>query len=312
MTPIPSNPPTERVSNRKKELPAKESDISPGLKAEWSIWTRWGKILPPITDTTSEGAQCDPPDWKPGQRVIAAFRNFADQETLHLARLLDESDELLTPLTDPFRLSFRKHRWLDLERNREESYSDWLAWLLTEMDSTTAVLRLFGLERTEFGEQVQGEATHVTREEHIRTDGGNKRLDIVIRFGEVGTLLIEVKVRAIEDAGGRDSLPIYLEWLKKQKASRSRYYAILLVPGPVGLIGEEWDVQTWDQVSLRLRTQASGLGEPAHGTSLLSALLLCFAGAVEQNVLGLAGPEMALVAPQTALYLKRFLEEKRQ
>jgi len=40
---------------------------------------------------------------------------------------------------------------------------------------------------------------------------------------------------------------------------------------------------------------------------LLSAMLLCFSGAVEQNVLGYATGE-AISAPETALYLEQFLK----
>jgi len=53
------------------------------------------------------------------------------------------------------------------------------------------------------------------------------------------------------------------------------------------------------------------LQDSASGDLLLAALMLCFAGAVEKNVLGFTGTGAALSAPKTALYLKRFLGENR-
>jgi hypothetical protein len=117
---------------------------------------------------------------------VAAFQSFAESEMLHLRQLLDQSDQRLTPLSDPLRLSIRKHRWLDLRRECEESYTDWLAWLLQAMGSAEAVLKVFGLDGTAFGAQVCSAPPRVDREEIVSAcSGENKRLDLVIRFGEM-------------------------------------------------------------------------------------------------------------------------------
>jgi hypothetical protein len=248
------------------------------------------------------------PDWRPVRRVAESFRSFAEAEKGHLIQLLSQSDKLLEPLREPLRLPFHNHRWLDLQREREETYSDWLAWLLSQMPSTGQVLKIFGLGGTEFGLLVSDSKPVIAREEEINSrDGEKKRLDIVIRFGDLGILLVEVKVRPIEQAGGAENLPIYLHWLKMQPAMAR--YAVILVPESIDAPCDGWDVRTWEEVSLALRAQALSLSDSESGDLLVPSLLLCFAGAVEQNVLGLTGSESTLAVPLTSSYVERFLKE---
>lgn len=286
------------------------SPVPPAVSGALRRWARWGISLRVAANMQSETADTAPPDLTPVRRVVAAFRSIAKSESLHLQQLLDQSDLCLAPLSDPLRLSLQEHRWLDLRREREESYTDWLAWLLQEAGSAEAVLKVFGLESTEFGSRVRSAPPQVDREETIAAGGGKKkRLDLVVRFGETGILLVEVKVRPIEEAGGSDNLEVYLEWLKSQEAAVK--HAILLVPDSLESPCGGWDVRTWGEVGLGLRAQAMVLRKAAPPNLLVASSLLCFAGAVEQNVLGLAGAKVLSAAPQTALYLERFLGENR-
>jgi len=279
----------------------------------WRQWARWGGILPSLADLQSTRADTVAPEWAPVARFATAFRDLVTYEKRNLDDLLRQSDERLGAFSDPLRLSFEKHRWLDLRGEREESYSDWLAWLLEELDSTEALLKIFGLEKTKFGDQVRGARPQLDREKGIRDLGGEiKRLDLLIRFGELGILLVEVKVQAIEKAGGSDNLEVYRDWLKREAGlGATPHCAILPVPDSIEPPREGWEVRTWDEVTLQLREQALGLQDSASGDLLLAALMLCFAGAVEKNVLGFTGTGAALSAPKTALYLKRFLGENR-
>jgi hypothetical protein len=100
---------------------------------------------------------------------------------------------------------------------REENYSDWLCWLLAHLDSTEQILNVFALEGTDLGATVRTRrAVSVVREECIQVlNGGKKRLDLVVRFDGGSILLVEVKIRDLDQAGGRDSLPLYLKWLEE-------------------------------------------------------------------------------------------------
>lgn len=300
----------------------------------WQQWARWGSLLPPVPELVPEEqtatapspdstlnpelilekevANSTPPDLTAVRRVVDAFQCLVQFESQHLQQLLLESGQYLAPLSDPLRSSARKNRWLDLQREREESYTDWLASLLQEMGSAKSMLSVFGLDGTEFGAKVGSAPPRVSREEPIHTDDGEiKRLDLVIRFGKIGILLVEVKVRRIEEAGGSDNLPVYLSWLKSWEPTAN--HAILLVPLAESIESpcDGWDVRGWDELCLRLRAQAIALRKAAPNNLNLASLLLSFAGAVEQNVLGLTGAEVASAAPETARYLERFLEENR-
>jgi hypothetical protein len=273
----------------------------------WLSYARWGEAL--VRQAADQSAEVDrDADYKAVEQIVKAFRALVKAEGVHLAGLLKASDFKLAPFSDPFRLPISGLRWLDLQREREESYSDWLAWLLAGMDSAEQVLKLFGLEDTKFGSLASKEKPTIDREVGYRASGGElKRLDIVIRFADAGILLVEVKIREISVAGGAENLPDYLSWLEKHQPDPRRRCAILLIPNPIEP-PSGWEVRSWDGVSLKLRLQATVCDASIPGSRLFAAMLLCFAGAVEQNVLGLNGREATISAPQTALYLERFLQ----
>jgi hypothetical protein len=147
------------------------------------------------------------------------------------------------------------HRWLDLQREREESYSDWLAWLLEQMNSAEAVLQILGVKNKRFGRLVRNTTYYVSRDEVCLTPKGEpKRLDLVIRFGgDVGTLLVEVKIRDLDRAGGRENLADYGRWLKERQGDPNRRLAVLLVPTQPEPQCSGWDVRLWEDASLNLR-----------------------------------------------------------
>jgi hypothetical protein len=143
---------------------------------------------------------------------------------------------------------------------------------------------------------------------------------LIIRFGDgeaVGTLHVEVKRTSYEDAGNLDNLPIYAKWLDDQPGCKAK---ILLVVDATDDVARDqrvtgWNVLTWEYVSLQLRRYAAELcGQPQAGDLLKAALWLCFAGAIEQNLLGLEEPRgpYSPMAPHTAKYLEEFLDATRR
>jgi hypothetical protein len=293
------------VQNRSKSR-EREADLYCRFRESWQLYARWGAMLRRQADNQTAAVDHDR-RYAAIERIVKAFEELGGTEKIHLAELLETSDRLLAPLADPFRLPFSGNRWLDPRREREESYSDWLAWLLGRMDSAEQVLRVFGIDNTEFGLPLCKRKPTISREESFRTPGGEpKRLDVVIRFGDAGILLVEVKIRDIDAAGGAENLPAYLGWLEKHQPDAKRRYAILLVPNPMER-PPGWDVRTWDEVSLKLRLRAAVCDSSTSVSNLFAAMLLCFAGAVEQNILGLDVNGATIKAPQTALFLEHFL-----
>ncbi len=114
----------------------------------------------------------EPPDWDPVSHIVRSFEQLFLHERERLDRLLHRCDERFHPLADPLRLTLTDHRWFNPRWEREESYSDWLCWLIAQFDSSEQILRLFGLSDTEFGRIAHGRRrTSLTREESIQCGG---------------------------------------------------------------------------------------------------------------------------------------------
>jgi hypothetical protein len=69
---------------------------------------------------------------EPWLRLVAALDRDAARAARRLDGLLTASGELFPGLGDPLRrdLNVSDHRWL--RDDREESYSDWLAWIIRQ------------------------------------------------------------------------------------------------------------------------------------------------------------------------------------
>ena len=57
---------------------------------------------------------------------------------------LRTSNQVLSPLEDPLWTDCGLHRWL--HGSREETYSDWLAWILQGFENAAQVFEVFDLE----------------------------------------------------------------------------------------------------------------------------------------------------------------------
>jgi|HubBroStandDraft_4_1064222.scaffolds.fasta_scaffold1138245_1 hypothetical protein len=78
--------------------------------------------------------------WGPVESMLEAATKEAKKVQSRLRDLLERSDQLLDPLRDPLHVDAGLNRW---QRNdHEEAYSDWLAWILEQLD-TREVLKSF-------------------------------------------------------------------------------------------------------------------------------------------------------------------------
>src|SRR5689334_2146074 len=69
--------------------------------------------------------------WSAADRLRESAGKLDEYAKKHFKEALAKSDYHLTPLRDPLALNLGEHRWLS--EDREESYSDWLAWILQGM-----------------------------------------------------------------------------------------------------------------------------------------------------------------------------------
>jgi hypothetical protein len=201
------------------------------------------------------------------------------------------SDAELSPLGEPLKLHLGAHRWLSVDR--EESYSDWLAWILQGMSGAAEILPLFALD-DEVTTELLGPVESIHREEWSE----HGRTDIEVRFGERGLLLIEVKVQNTGDE--------LLEQLKRYALRVAREHVerrllVLLGRGAPAWSIEPFTFTDWQTLCQRLRRYANRVKK----TDLLrAAAILIFCGAVEQNLFGLSERPDRFCAMPTVDYLR--------
>src|SRR2546422_6127771 len=123
-------------------------------------------------------------DWTPAQRLIAAARERLLLESGRLRELLKRSNELLLPLADPLLTDFGTHR--QLAKAREEAYSDWLMWIVEQLETPGYVFRLFGINDPAALALCQHTRPTVEREVPVPQGHDNQsgRLDLVVRYAE--------------------------------------------------------------------------------------------------------------------------------
>lgn len=102
------------------------------------------------------------PSWAAAERLIRSAESLDRYALDHLQEALGRSDEQLTPLRDPLRLNWGEHRWLSSDR--EESYSDWLAWVLQGFAGAAEVLPLLGINDQAIIDELQAVKHDVGRE----------------------------------------------------------------------------------------------------------------------------------------------------
>jgi len=71
-----------------------------------------------------------PPSLVPLRRVLRWYQELLVAEGAWREQLFEESGKKLEPFEDPLLVDPGAHRWLS--DSHEESYSDWLAWVLEQ------------------------------------------------------------------------------------------------------------------------------------------------------------------------------------
>lgn len=230
--------------------------------------------------------------WEAATRMVVAAEHDSKRAVSELRALLSESSSnVFARLGDPLdpRLNFGVHRWL--KNSREEVYSDWFAWVIQQQRRVEEVLSLFELSR----EELSGEAVVVERE--VVTPHG--RLDLLIRFGNRETLVVEVKTGSEPDL---EQLDRYSRWLREQSAPLG--VVLLAYEEPAESLPEGVRFCPWQRVAEHLRGWARRSLSESRGIEAAMTLALC--GAIERNILGF-GTE-GLEALPTANYLEAWMK----
>jgi hypothetical protein len=215
-------------------------------------------------------------------RLIEISRRRVTLENERLVNLLDESTRILQPLSDPLVEDFGAHRWLQAER--EEAYSDWLAWIFSRLGTAERILAVLGEDRSP-GQWGQLEAS-VVREYHVEAGHIDRtgRVDIHLEFQNAAVIWIEVKLTSAEDADMKKNAGYRLSQEARHEADKRRF-SIAITGSQQDYDGFEF--RSWRTICVGLRRAALDL---RHDEAVnTAAMTLAFVGAVEQNVLGFPG-----------------------
>ena len=247
-----------------------------------------------------------PSDWQPAMDLLASAKAVDEKDRTLLKDLLNQSNRSFSPLADPLNVDFDTHRWLAAER--EEAYSDWLAWLLEQIGDARQLLTLFDINDERIVQSCASEKFGVRREVVIK-DG--RRLDVVINLGNDPFLLIECKTKWFDEDAVRDQLDDYGKWANDHQTLARRFFLAVETDGFV--CPDKFEFLPWRQIALRVRALVREWIHSCqeHGTSdrslILSAMALAFSGAVEQNLLALSAKPQVFMARTTAEYLRESL-----
>ncbi|MBI3665506.1 MAG: hypothetical protein HY236_04655 [Acidobacteria bacterium] len=251
-------------------------------------------------------------DWGTAQLLIEAARGLLLVESERLEDLLRRSDECLAPLSDPLDTDFGLHRWL--ESAREESYSDWLEWIVRQVERPDLVFRLFGIRPPDDVSEWLGLAPEMLQREvpvAMGEEGRAGRLDLIVRYRDRASIVIEVKLTRTDVAA-----------TKKQKGYKSSVEAevgpglkpsfVLLALDSEEPFVEGFEVRRWRDFCLALRRMIPGLRR--RKGVVPACMALAFAGAVEQNVLELPSQPLKKIKAgrlidlaESISYLEEFL-----
>ena len=243
-----------------------------GARQHGAILRRWASV-------SQSGRRSTP-------EVFAALKHLIDiagrRVTLDHSRLssvLDRCQRALNPLSEPFVDDYGTHRWL--RGDREEAYSDWLAWILERLGTGNRILAVLGAPRTEasWGNlEARVVREYIVEAGHVDQAG---RVDIQLTFEDQAVIWIEVKVTSADvadmekNAGYSSSQAIRCEPHKARFAIATR-----------GLLGvyDGFEFRSWLTICTGLRSAAIEFRD--EGAVSAAAMTLAFVGAVEQNLLG--------------------------
>src|ERR1700676_2738518 len=163
------------------------------------------------------GTECAPgrpsrPVWSAVAVLIEAAQPRFVEESSALCDLLERSSDQLG-FTDPLLCDLGLHRWL--ARDREESYSDWLAWVLEQLGDADAVLRVLGVPNPELQSLCSAGAYRVGREAFVMEGAPDRegRIDLLLHFGEPELALVGIEVKTGDKSYDKQKAHPGFEWV---------------------------------------------------------------------------------------------------
>lgn len=227
------------------------------------------------------------PSWDATKPLVEAVRYKLVGEARRLSEVLEQSRRRLHPLTDPFDLDLGLHRRLSGER--EEAYSDWLQWVIEQLQGPSEVMMLLGIDPPPDIGLWQFGHPEISREFWVPQGhaGSTGRLDILIRYGSKAVIAIELKRVGAEES---DTVKHegYNTWLNEQ--TQPYRYAIFIATTAAAKEYINFRFVSWSLICARLRRIAAAYCQS--NRVMVAALMLAFVAAIEQNLLSFSAAQV--------------------
>jgi hypothetical protein len=225
--------------------------------------------------------------WNEAAKMIQAAEADSGRLEARLRSLLKTSNDAFSriSLCEPLFADAGLNRWLSAYR--EEAYSDWLEWILRQLQlngTATDILSVLGIDDCEIIKGCEFREFEIKREFCI----GAGRLDLLLCIKDFLTIVVEIK-KYSADTSATAKQKGYYDWLQRQQTRHLR--ALLLVPDGAEVEYENFSRLLWADVCIRLRRLLPALLQGI-GT-VKTSMFIAFIGAVETNLLNLAAPESA-------------------
>lgn len=247
-----------------------------GMTQAVGVLARWGRLCSDLQSSQS-GA-----DWQPAQLMVDAMQAWGEVQKGNYRDVLDKSAACLAPFGEPLQEDFGAHGWL--KKDREESYTAWLRWIVEKLRHPDLVFRLFGI--IDDPVPLQALSENFRRPEcEVCILENTRRLDLVIRYEDAVLIVVEVKVTGADSADTAKQED-YFDWMNREPEPFRR--AILVANDATEEEYKKFRFVSWAHVCVELRRIA-----PRYFSSrpIVAAMILAFVSAVERNLLGLSLPD---------------------
>jgi hypothetical protein len=233
-------------------------------------WAEWGKAY--------AAPRPSRPDWSAVDALIEAAQPRLLEDSKTLRELLERSRDQLK-FTDPLLCDLGLHRCL--AKDREESYSDWLAWVLEQLGDAEAVLRVLGVRKQEYQSLCSG-SYEIEREAFVKEGAPDceGRIDLLIHFGDPEQALIGVEVKTWDESYEKQQG--YLNSLGTRCPHTKCVLVAIPDVSPDSCFG--FALRRWQHVSIALRREIAAYVE-RHDRDIISAMMCGFVAAIELNLL---------------------------
>ncbi len=251
-----------------------------------------------------------PADWSAADALVRAAQPQLLENAKRLRTLLERCTAQFG-LSDPLLCDLGLNRWLQ----EENSYSNWLAWVLEQFGDARLILDVLGVQSGGFAAACVGEKTHVQREAPVQDGlpGEDGRIDLLISFGDPPRAWLGVEVKTYDEQFWKQ------EGYVKSLAGFPCDVGAECVLIAIHEVSERqrcgFQMRLWKEVSLALRRAIALYSQDCEHLAI-TAMMLAFVAAIEQSLLkfGTTAPRRAWKNKPTLLpedlvsYLEAALE----